>query len=234
MKTIIVVPTYNEGENIERLIKSIFNLRVNNLEVIIVDDASPDGTGEKVKSLIPDYPLYLIARNKKMGLGSAYIAGFKKALALGAEIIFEMDADFSHEPRDIPRLIAAIENGADLAIGSRRVKGGKIVGWSPRRHLTSWIATWFSRAMLGMKTNDVTAGFRAYRRAVIENLNLNAIQSSGYAFQEEMLYRSERAGFNVVEIPVTFLDRKQGKSKLGQKEIYDFFLSMLKLRFGAH
>ncbi|MBP9694945.1 MAG: polyprenol monophosphomannose synthase [Candidatus Magasanikbacteria bacterium] len=229
--TVIVIPTYNELDNIEPLLKAIFSLDIPNLAVVIVDDRSPDGTAEAVRKMIPDYPIFLIERNKKMGLGSAYIAGFKKALAVGADIIFEMDADFSHDPRDIPKLIASITNGADLAIGSRRIPGGKIIGWNRRRRFTSRGATWISRLLLGIKTKDVTAGFRAFKKEVLLSFPLDDIQSNGYAFQEELLYRVEKAGFKIAEIPVIFTDRQKGKSKLGRAEIVDFFVSIFKLRF---
>lgn len=230
MKIAIVIPTYNEAENIGRLIEAIFNLGIPECAMIVVDDASPDGTGQIVEQYRSTYPVYHIARNKKMGLGSAYIMGFKKALAIGADVIIEMDADFSHDPVDIPRLAAALHD-ADVTVGSRRVQGGKIAGWGARRRFTSWGATHFARLLLGLSTRDVTAGFRAYRRTVLASMNLDAITSNGYAFQEETLYHIERGGYRIVEIPVVFTDRKKGKSKLGGKEILEFFTSMLRLRF---
>lgn len=230
MKTIIVIPTFNERENIERLLTEIFQLHVPELEVIIVDDSSPDGTAEIVKQLSGEHLVHLIQREKKQGIGSAYIAGFKKALADGAEYIFEMDADLSHDPHDIPRLLHQM-NECDLAIGSRRVPGGDIIGWNIRRHFTSFAATVFSRFILKLKTKDVTAGFRCYKRKVLESINVDSVGSNGYAFQEEMLYRTERAGFIVAEVPVIFIDRKKGKSKLSTKDIVEFFVVMVKLRY---
>lgn len=230
MRQIIVIPTYNERKNITALIQALFKIKIPHLEIIVVDDNSPDGTANAVEELKKIYPIHLIRRNRKLGLGSAYIAGFKKALALGADYIFEMDADFSHDPSDVPRLLSAAQSGADLVIGSRRMPGGKITGWNWRRHLTSYGATILARALLKLKTKDVTAGFRCYCRRVLETINLDTITSSGYAFQEEMLYRTEQAGFRVVEVPVTFTDRRQGKSKLSNKDVMEFFLTMWRLK----
>lgn len=231
MKTTIIIPTYNEKDNVTALTEAIFALRVNNLEILFVDDNSPDGTGGIIKNLQTKFPVRLLERPGKLGLGSAYIAGFKNALLSGADFIFEMDADFSHAPTDIPRLLAACQNGADLAIGSRRVASGKIIGWNFKRHLTSWTAMNLARLFLGLKTLDVTAGFRCYRRSALEKINLDTIKSDGYAFQEEMLWRAERAGLKIAEIPVIFTDRKQGQSKLSSRDIAEFFLMILKLRF---
>jgi len=229
MKTIIIIPTYNEKQNIARLIPAIFELQIINLELIIVDDNSPDNTAEVAQELSQHYPIHLIKRRRKLGLGSAYIAGFKKALSLGADFIFEMDADFSHNPQDIPRMLEAAQK-SDLVIGSRKIKGGKIVGWNLWRKFISNGAMWFSRLCLGLKIKDVTAGFRVFKRKVLETIPLDKIKSNGYAFQEEMLYRTQKAGFKITEIPVTFTDRKQGKSKLSKKDILEFFVVMLQLR----
>ncbi len=228
----IVIPTYNEKENIVQLINDIFLLKIPDLKIIVVDDNSPDKTADAVAQAQTMYPdLYLVRRNGKLGIGSAYIAGFKKALSLNAGLILEMDADFSHDPKDLPRLIAACENGADLAIGSRKIKGGKIIGWNFKRHLMSNGAMFFARFILGLKTHDITAGFRCFRRAVLEKINVDTIKSNGYAFQEELLYRTEKSGFTIEEIPVTFKDRERGKSKLGKKEIKEFFVIIFKLKF---
>lgn len=229
MKTIIVIPTYNERENITKLIPALFNQGIPELEVVVVDDNSPDKTAEVVESYREQYSVHIIKRLRKLGLGSAYVMGFKKALALGGEFIFEMDADFSHDPADVARLIKAMDS-ADMSIGSRRVTQGGILGWSWRRHITSWTAMMFSRCVLKLKTRDVTAGFRCYRRRVLETIRLDEIKSNGYAFQEEMLFRVERLNFRVVEVPVTFIDRKVGKSKLSSKDIVEFFQVMWRLR----
>ncbi len=232
MKTFVVIPTYNERENIVNLINQIFALQIPELNIIVVDDNSPDKTADAVAQAQTMYPdLYLVRRNGKLGIGSAYIAGFKKALSLQAELIIEMDADFSHDPSDLPRLIAACENGADLAIGSRKIEGGKIIGWNFKRKLMSNGAMFFARVLLGLKTKDLTAGFRCFRRAVLEKINVDTIKSNGYAFQEELLYRTEKLDFTIKEIPVTFKDRELGKSKLGKKEIKEFFVIIFKLKF---
>lgn len=231
MKTIIVIPTYNEKENIGKLITDIFALAIPELRVIVVDDNSPDGTGAVVKNLITQYPITLLDRPGKLGLGSAYIVGFKKALELGAEFIFEMDADFSHNPTDIPRLLQAAEH-ADLVIGSRKIDGGKIDGWSWWRKFMSNGAMWFSRTLLRLKVRDVTAGFRVFKRKVLETIQLDAIKSNGYAFQEELLYRTQQLGYRIVEVPVTFIDRQKGKTKLSRKDIAEFFVVIVKLKLG--
>lgn len=232
MKPIIVIPTYNERENITRLIPAIFGLQIPNLEIVVVDDNSPDDTAQAVHSLRAQFPVYIIKRPRKLGIGTAYVDGFKKALALGADIIFEMDADFSHDPVDVARLIDQVQQGADLAIGSRRITGGKFVGWGMYRYITSWTAMTLARIILGLKTKDVTAGFRAFRRATLEKVLERDIGSNGYAFQEEILYRTEKNGFKVVEIPVTFVNRTSGKSKLSSKDIWEFFKVMWRLRRG--
>lgn len=233
MKTIIIIPTYNEAENIAQLINIIFNLNIFDLEILIVDDNSPDGTAQIVTSLqSTNTKLHLIKRAGKLGLGSAYIAGFKKALKLDADFIFEMDADFSHDPNDIPRLLETAQDN-DLVIGSRKITGGKVVGWNWWRKFMSNGAMYFSRLLLNLKTHDVTAGFRCFNRKVLETIPLDKINSNGYAFQEEMLYRTEKAKFRVAEVPVTFLDRQQGKSKLSKKDIIEFFITIIKLKFIA-
>lgn len=229
MKTIIIVPTYNESGNIERLIKEIFSLKIENLEIIIVDDNSPDGTSSIVESLKNNFPIHLIKRQGKLGLGSAYITGFKKALEFEADCVFEMDADFSHDPNDIPRLLEKMSN-FDLSIGSRKIKGGGVLGWNWRRKMMSNGAMWFSRTLLGFKVKDVTAGFRCFRSQVLKTIGLDQIKSNGYAFQEELLYKVQNAGFKIVEVPVIFEDRKHGKSKLGYKDILEFFIVIFKLK----
>lgn len=231
MKSIVVIPTYNESANIEKLLTKIFSLNIPNLEVIVVDDNSPDGTSQIVNNLQSSIlNLHLITRQGKLGLGSAYLTGFKKALSLGADYIFEMDADFSHDPDDIPRMLSAAQD-ADLVIGSRKIAGGKIIGWGWWRKFMSNGAMWLSRLLLGLKVRDVTAGFRCFKRRVLETIPLNEIKSNGYAFQEELLYRTQKMGFTISEIPVTFIDRQEGKSKLSKKDIFEFFLIITKLKF---
>lgn len=231
MNTYIIIPTYNERENIRRMLTELFALRLDSLTVCVVDDHSPDGTAEVVRELQknPDYTIHLTERPGKLGLGTAYIAGFTHALAQHADVIFEMDADGSHNPQDVPRLLAEIERGADVAIGSRRISGGSIHGWNAYRHAASWGAMTLARILLRLSTHDVTAGFRAYRRSVLERIDLKAISSNGYAFQEEMIWFCERRGFNVAEVPITFKDREIGESKLSRKEIVEFFMTLTKL-----
>jgi len=244
-KIAVIIPTYNEKENIAGLVGRIFEQNILDLGIIFVDDGSPDGTADEIGRIrdkktatLPNPPLeregdviQIIRRPGKLGLGSAYIAGFKQALADGAELIMEMDADLSHAPEDLPRFIAAAEAGAGLIIGSRKIPGGKIIGWNFRRHLMSNGAMFTARLLLGLKTKDVTSGFRCFKRGVLEKIDLDAIKSNGYAFQEEMLYRTEKLGFRVAEIPVTFTDRTKGQSKLSTKDILEFFGTMIRLVF---
>lgn len=229
-KVCIVIPTYNEKHNIVPLIEKILSLPLMLDYVIVVDDASPDGTAEKVKECIKkDTRVHLVLREGKQGLGSAYIRGFQEALGRGAERVIQMDADFSHDPQDIPHLLEASQT-VDVVIGSRKIQGGRIIGWGWIRRVMSASAMWFARQLLGIKTHDVTSGFRCYHRKVFQAIRLETIKSNGYAFQEEMLFRSERMGFSIKEIPVTFLDRQNGKSKLSKKDIMEFFVVMWRLR----
>ncbi|OIO18450.1 MAG: hypothetical protein AUJ23_03670 [Candidatus Magasanikbacteria bacterium CG1_02_32_51] len=230
MKTIIIIPTYNEKENIEKLINKIFALQISGLEILVVDDNSPDGTAQIVKKLQNKYPLHILERANKLGIGSAYIDGFKKALELQANFVFEMDADFSHDPDDIPKMLEVAQK-YDLVIGSRKIKDGKIIGWGFVRKIMSNGAMWLSRILLDLKVKDVTAGFRCFNAKVLKALNLDEINSNGYAFQEELLYKTQQAGFTITEIPVTFIDRREGKSKLSKKDILEFFLIIFKLKF---
>ncbi|MFH1564692.1 MAG: polyprenol monophosphomannose synthase [bacterium] len=229
----IIIPTYNEKENIENLINKIFGFNIANLNILIVDDNSPDGTGKIVRGLVEKYKnhLRLIQRSKKMGIGNAYICGFKYAIEKNADLIFEMDADFSHDPKYIPNFIEEIKNGNNVVIGSRKIKGGKIEGWNLERKFMSLGAMFFARIILGIKTKDVTSGYRCYKKKALLQINLDKIKSNGYAFQEEMIYLCEKKGFKIKEIPITFIDRKLGKSKLGHKDIFEFFKTVVRLRF---
>ncbi|MFH1457111.1 MAG: polyprenol monophosphomannose synthase [Patescibacteria group bacterium] len=227
----IVIPTYNEKENIERLVKEISNLNILNLKILIVDDNSPDGTGEIADKLKNNYSVEVLHRQGKLGLGSAYRAGFKYALENTATYIFEMDADFSHDPKDIIKILKTTQDGADLVIGSRKIKGGKIIGWNWKRHFYSNGAMFISRLLLNLKTKDVTAGFRCFRANTLEKIKYQEVKSNGYAFQEEMLYRVEKNNLKVIEVPVIFYDRAKGKSKLNKKDIIEFFRVILKLKF---
>ena len=231
-KIFISIATYNEKENIEKLIRDIFGLNIENFSIIIIDDNSPDGTGVIVENLKKEFPtLYLISRSGKLGYGSASIAGFKKALAHGAEIIISLDADFSHNPRVIPELIRAIEEGNDVVIGSRRVRGGEVIGWSLWRKFASAGAMLTAQIILGIKTKDLTSGFRAYRRNVLEKINLDTIKSNGYSFLEELIYLVEKNDFRIKEVPITFVDRRFGQSKLSKKEIIKFFITIFRIKF---
>jgi len=231
-KKYIILPTYNEKDNLTDLIEAILNLQIFNLHIIIVDDNSPDGTGRIADQLSQTHPgVSVIHREGKMGLGSAYIAGFKRALAVGADLIFEMDADFSHNPKEIPNFIKAIQKGYDVVVGSRRIPDGGILNWGIARNIMSKGAMWFSRLVLGLKTKDVTSGYRCYSQKVIKAINWGQIKSNGYSFQEETIFRCEKMSFKVKEIPIVFRDRVKGKSKLSKTEILNFFLTIIRLRF---
>jgi len=214
-KYLVIIPTYNEAINIERLLKEIIGLNIVNLHVLVVDDNSPDGTGLIVRKNIKKYPnkIFILDRKKKEGLGRAYIAGFKWALQKGYQNIISMDADFSHDPKYLPDLIDK-SNDYDVVIGSRYVKGGSIVGWQWHRYLNSWGANFMTRLLLGLKQRDVTAGFKCYSRNFLESLDLDKIISNGYAFQVEMVNLAHDLNCNIIEVPITFIDRRAGESKI--------------------
>ncbi len=215
MSNLVIVPTYKEKENIEALIKSISSLPVS-FDILIIDDKSPDGTAEIVKELQKSFSnLYLIERPGKQGLGTAYITGFKWALERGYSYIYEMDADFSHDPRDLIRLYNACnEKGADVAIGSRYISGVNVVNWPLSRVLMSYFASIYVRMITGMKIMDTTAGFKCYKREVLENIHPDHIRSVGYGFQIEMKFTAWKLGYKIVEVPIIFTDRKLGSSKM--------------------
>ena len=211
----LVLPTYNEAGNVESVVaESLANLP-DDARVVIVDDGSPDGTGAIADRLAAERPgrVEVLHRPGKGGLGPAYIAGFRRALAGGAGLVIEMDADFSHDPRDLPRLLAAID-GADLAIGSRYVPGGGVEAWSPSRRLLSRGGSAYARRVLRVPVQDLTGGFKCFRREVLEAIDLDAVDSKGYAFQVEMTYRAARCGFRIAEVPIVFHDRRDGVSKM--------------------
>jgi len=212
---IVIIPTYKERENIEAIIKAISSLKIA-FDILIIDDNSPDGTAEIVKDLQKSYTnLFLIERPGKLGLGTAYIAGFKWALEKGYKLIYEMDADFSHDPGDLIKLCnACCEDGADLAIGSRYISGVNVVNWPLSRVLMSYVASIYVRQITGMRIMDTTAGFKCYRRAVLEKINLDKIKSIGYGFQIEMKFKTWKLGFKIVEVPIIFTDRRLGASKM--------------------
>lgn len=230
--SVVIIPTYNEKENIERMIRKVFSLPFP-FHLLIIDDSSPDGTAEIAKTLQKEFPgrLFIEERKGKLGLGTAYIHGFKWALARGYEYIFEMDCDFSHNPEDLIRLRDACIKGADLAIGSRYVKHGKIRNWPLGRLLMSYFASVYVRMVLWIGIKDTTAGFKCYRRRVLETIHLDRVRFVGYAFQIEMKYRTRRAGFKIVEVPITFTDREFGVSKMSGKIFKEGFLGVLQMRF---
>jgi dolichol-phosphate mannosyltransferase len=215
MSNIVLIPTYKEKENIEAIIRAISALNPP-FDILIIDDNSPDGTSEIVRSLQPSFPnLHLIERSDKLGLGTAYIAGFKWALEKEYSYIYEMDADFSHDPRDLERLCkTCLEDGADVAIGSRYISGVNVVNWPLSRVLMSYIASIYVRIVTGMRIMDTTAGFKCYKREVLENIKPDQIRSIGYGFQIEMKFIAWKLGYKIVEIPIIFTDRKLGASKM--------------------
>lgn len=230
---IVIIPTYNEIENIESIIRAVFSLR-KSFHVLIVDDNSPDKTAEKVRELQKEFPdqLFLTVRLKKSGLGTAYVHGFKWALEHNYNFIFEMDADFSHNPNDLEKLYDACHiNGADLAIGSRYVTGVNVVNWPLSRVLLSYFASVYVRLITGMKIMDATAGFICYRKEVLEKINLDKIQFIGYAFQIEMKYRAYAKNFRIHEVPVIFTDRTKGQSKMSGSIIKEAIFGVVSLRF---
>ncbi|MCS6939388.1 MAG: polyprenol monophosphomannose synthase [Roseiflexus sp.] len=225
----VVIPTYNERENIAELIQRI--LEMSRFRVLVVDDNSPDGTAAVVAELAADEPrVGLLLRPEKRGLGSAYVAGFRRALAEGAAFICEMDADFSHDPSYLPQLLAAAETRYDLALGSRYVPGGGTTDWGIIRQLISRGGNLYARAILGLPVMDATGGFRCYRRRVLETINLDDIQSNGYAFQIELVYRTMRAGFRIGELPIIFPDRRVGRSKMSRRIVLEALINVWRLR----
>lgn len=231
MKTIIIIPTYNELDNLRPLLESIFSYAPET-DILIVDDNSPDGTGKLADQIHDEDPrVHVMHRAGKLGLGTAYIAGFKYAINHGYDAAFEMDADFSHDPRYLPDFLQAIQD-ADLVIGSRYIAGGDTPNWSLLRRIISGGGNIFARFMLNMPVHDCTAGYRCYRRRVLENIDLDSVSSQGYAFQVEMAYRVLRQGFKIVETPIVFMDRRVGKSKMSRKIFLEGFVYVLRTRFG--
>lgn len=233
MSNLVIIPTYNEKENIERMVRKVFSLSVP-FDLLIVDDGSPDGTAQIVKNLQHEFgtKLHLLERKGKLGLGTAYIAGFKYAIQHQFDYIFEMDCDFSHNPDDLVNLYHACANeGADLSIGSRYVKGGKVVNWPIDRILMSYFASLYVRMILWINIHDTTAGFKCYRRKVLETIDLDGIKFIGYAFQIEMKYKVKKAGFKIKEVPITFTDRTAGESKMSKGIFKEAILGVIQMRF---
>jgi len=230
MKAIVIVPTYNEADNIESLIEKILSVD-NSLNVLVVDDNSPDGTAEIVKKITEkDVRVHLIQRAGKLGLGTAYIEGFKYALANGFEAIFEMDADFSHNPEDIPRFLEALKD-ADLVIGSRYLTGVNVVNWPLRRLVLSYFANLYTRIITGMPVRDATGGYKCFRAEALKQIDLNKVKTNGYGFQIEMNFRFWAKGFRIKEIPIIFIDRRNGVSKMNKKIIFEAVFLVWKLKF---
>jgi dolichol-phosphate mannosyltransferase len=230
MRTTVCLPTYNERENLEPMLRA---LGAHGVSVVVIDDHSPDGTGELADRLAQELEyVEVLHRPTKDGLGPAYLAGFRRALAGGAERILEMDCDFSHDPADVPRLIAATA-GADLALGSRYVRGGRIRNWGRVRRFISASGSLYARLLLAAPIRDLTGGFKCYRREVLETIDLDAVDSRGYAFQIETTYRALRAGFRVVEVPITFVDREAGGSKMSRAIVLEAIWKVPALRLRA-
>lgn len=232
--SIVIIPTYNEKENIEKIIRAVFSLE-KSFHILVIDDGSPDGTAAIVHGLIDREfggRLHIIERAGKQGLGTAYITGFKWALAHGYDYIFEMDADFSHDPADLPRLYAAChDEGYDVAIGSRYVSGVNVVNWPIGRVLMSYFASQYVRLVTGFKVHDTTAGFKCYRRRVLETIELDKVRFKGYAFQIEMKYTAYKIGFKIKEVPVIFVNRREGVSKMSGGIFGEAFFGVMRLRW---
>jgi dolichol-phosphate mannosyltransferase len=231
--SIVIIPTYNEKENIEKMLRMVMALP-KAFNVLIVDDGSPDGTADIVKSLMQEFSdrIFIEERRGKLGLGTAYIHGFKWSIARGYDFIFEMDADFSHDPNDLERLYKACLNGADVSIGSRYCRGGKVKNWPLGRILMSYFASVYVNLILWMGIHDTTAGFVCYKRPVLEKMPLDRIRFMGYAFQIEMKYKAQKLGFTLVEVPITFIDRVLGASKMSTKIFKEAFWGVIQMRFG--
>lgn len=232
MEKIVIIPTFNEKENIEAIIAAVIGLQ-QGYHILIIDDGSPDGTAAIVKSLFPTYPgqLFLEERRGKLGLGTAYIHGFKWSLKNGYRYIFEMDADFSHNPKDLERLYEACKGGADMSVGSRYVSGGAVANWPANRIMLSKGASLYTRIITWMPIKDPTAGFVCYKREVLESINLDGISFVGYAFQIEMKFAAWKLGFRIAEVPITFIDRQLGASKMNKGIVKEGILGVLKLKW---
>jgi dolichol-phosphate mannosyltransferase len=233
VRKVICLPTYDERENLEPMVRALGGLELEGLEVLVIDDASPDGTGEIADRLAAELPwVHVLHRERKEGLGPAYLAGFRRALELGAELVFEMDCDFSHDATDVPRLAAAAGD-ADLVLGSRYVPGGGTRNWGLVRRFISRGGSLYAQILLQLRIRDLTGGFKCYRRIVLETIDLDAISSLGYAFQIETTYRALRAGFCVVEVPITFSDREVGGSKMSKAIVLEAVWKVPVLRLRA-
>ncbi len=231
MKSLVIIPTFNERDNITKIINAILGLGVNDLNILVVDDNSPDGTGDLVDALSRLHrQVFLLRREGKMGLGTAYVAGFRYALEHGYDRIMEMDADFSHDPNDIPHLLKGCDK-YDVTIGSRYIKGVNVVNWPLSRLLLSMGASWYTRIVTGLPVHDCTAGFVCYRRQVLEAINLENVQSDGYSFQIEMKFKAWKKGYHLGEVPIIFIDRRHGESKMSKRIVHEAYWMVWKLKF---
>lgn len=226
---LVIVPTYDERKNLQPLVQQILN-QSERLEVLVIDDASPDGTGEIAEALAnDDERVHVIHRPRKLGLGTAYIDGFRFALGHSYKLVFEMDADFSHDPRHLPEFLELADD-FDVVIGSRYTRGVTVVNWPMGRLLLSWLANAYARTVTGLPLNDLTSGFKCYRRKVLETIDLDNIHSTGYAFQIETVFRADRAGFRLVEIPIVFVDRNVGSSKMNRAIVWEAIWMVWRMR----
>lgn len=231
-KSLIIIPTYNERENLRAMVAAVHEV-LPETHLLVVDDNSPDGTGDVADELAEkDERVHAIHRPGKMGLGTAYVEGFRWGLDRGYELLWEMDCDFSHDPRYLPDLLGAVEDGADLAIGSRYVAGGGTDNWGLGRKILSRGGGYYARMVLGVPVNDLTSGFRCYRRTVLETIALEEVRSEGYAFQIEMAYKTYKAGFHIQEVPIVFVDRRVGQSKMSSRIVVEAVLGVWRMRFG--
>ena len=235
-KSVVIIPTYNEKENIEAIIRAVMALE-DNFDILVIEDGSPDGTADIVKRLMAgDFKgrLHIIERTGKLGLGTAYITGFKWAIEQKYDFVFEMDADFSHDPKDVPRLLKEVrDNGYDVAIGSRYITGVNVVNWPMGRVLMSYYASKYVQFVTGIPVNDTTAGFKCYRRQVLETIDLDAIRFKGYAFQIEMKFTAYKLGFKIKEVPVIFVNRELGTSKMSGGIFSEALFGVIKLRLAS-
>jgi dolichol-phosphate mannosyltransferase len=231
MRNLVLIPTYNERENVSAMIDKVFSLPVE-FDILVIDDGSPDGTADIVRERQKDYPdrLHLLCRKGKLGLGTAYLAGFRWGLDRDYDYIIEMDCDFSHNPDDLPRLVAAAEEGADVVIGSRYVQGVNVVNWPMSRLLMSYCASIYVRTVTGMPVHDATAGFVCYSRRVLERMDLDKVEMKGYGFQIEMKYSAWKLGFKIREVSIIFIDRVLGQSKMSSSIFGEAFFGVMKLR----
>ncbi|MBS1517368.1 MAG: polyprenol monophosphomannose synthase [Bacteroidetes bacterium] len=231
-RILVIIPTYNEADNILKIIPLILKNSdpENEFSILVVDDNSPDGTAKLVQDLNHDH-VHILKRDKKSGLGTAYVAGFRYAIKENYDCVFEMDADFSHDPKYLKGFIEKIDSGFDLVIGSRYIDGISVLNWPLRRLILSYLASVYTRAVTGLKVMDTTAGFMCYRVSALKQINLDEVRSNGYSFQIEMKFKMYKKGFKIVEVPILFIDRREGESKMSRKVVYEAYFMVWKLKF---